>query len=585
MEEFSFKQKVLNKLGSLCEIVKEGRKLGFDFQTVLEKLERIRDVVDDGIVKVVLLGGFSDGKTSAIAGLLGRLESSMKIDPEESSDEIRVYRPLGLKQGFEIVDTPGLFGSKEKEVNGQTVRFSDITKNYISEAHIVVYLCDAVVPLKESHVEIARKVLRDLNKLDSTIFVINKMDETDIDMMDDEEYARGSEIKKKNLIGRLRTSINLTPDEERKLKIVCISADPKGKGIEYWLEKWQDYRKRSRIDSFRKAVNEVIDDTDPFEVKKMTSENAINDMLNSVCEEIDSECAPVETAIVKSEKILKSLQDDSKHLNKTMSGYRNDARHSLKELHDRIISEIDGLNLKTVGSYIEKEIGVQTNEQTKKTEVTFWILGQNINQIFDVCGANNQSAFSLMDKKVDFEGKFTESVKIVDDAIKGSLEQGCAKGAKKLGSVKLNNKMILNARNTWFKNYKFKPHGAVNMAKKLNVWAERLSKALENAPAVIAALIEVYSWCRDYSNQKELGNIKSKMKNVINDVFASYEGLMSDENYFKNFAPEYVDLLNKIKEQQEHLDELQGKIQELRKYKDRYEKWVQDNVQDAEMAT
>jgi predicted GTPase len=189
----------------------------------LEKLERVKKVVDDGIVKIVLLGSFSDGKTSAIAGLLGKLEDSMKIDETESSDEIIVYRPLGLKKGFEIVDTPGLFGSKEKRIDGQSVRFSDITKNYISEAHIVVYLCDAVVPLKDSHVEIVKKVLRDLNKLDSTIFVINKMDETDVDMLDDDDYARVSGIKKNNLIGRLRTTINLTPDEEKKLKVVCAA--------------------------------------------------------------------------------------------------------------------------------------------------------------------------------------------------------------------------------------------------------------------------------------------------------------------------------------------------------------------------
>ena len=142
MEEFDFKQKILQKLNSLCDIVKQGENIGLDFRLVLEKLERMKKVVDDGVVRIVLLGSFSDGKTSAIAGLLGKLEDSMKIDETESSDEITVYRPLGLKNGFEIVDTPGLFGSKEKNIEGQSVQFSDITKNYISEAHIVVYLCD-----------------------------------------------------------------------------------------------------------------------------------------------------------------------------------------------------------------------------------------------------------------------------------------------------------------------------------------------------------------------------------------------------------------------------------------------------------
>ena len=90
---------------------------------------------------------------------------------------LKVYRPLGLKQGFEIIDTPGLFGTKEKEIDGKDVRFSEITERYLSQAHIILYLTGAVVPIKDSHSEVLKHILRDLNKLDSTIFVINKMDE------------------------------------------------------------------------------------------------------------------------------------------------------------------------------------------------------------------------------------------------------------------------------------------------------------------------------------------------------------------------------------------------------------------------
>ena len=136
----------------------------------MSKIESIRSAIKDGIVRIVLLGSFSDGKTTAIAGLLGRLEDTMKIDSDESSDELKVYRPLGLKKGFEIVDTPGLFGTKEKEVNGENIKFSDITKRYISEAHIIIYVCDAVNPLKDSHVGVIKWVLRDLGKLSKTIF-------------------------------------------------------------------------------------------------------------------------------------------------------------------------------------------------------------------------------------------------------------------------------------------------------------------------------------------------------------------------------------------------------------------------------
>ena len=583
MEEFDFKQKILQKLNSLCEIVKQGERFGLDFHFVLEKLERVKKVVDDGIVKIVLLGSFSDGKTSAIAGLLGKLEDSMKIDETESSDEIIVYRPLGLKKGFEIVDTPGLFGSKEKRIDGQFVRFSDITKNYISEAHIVVYLCDAVVPLKDSHVKIVKKVLRDLNKLDSTIFVINKMDETDVDMLDDDDYARVSEIKKNNLIGRLRTTINLTPDEEKKLKIVCISADPKGKGLKYWLEKWQDYKRRSRIDLFRNAVDDVVEQTDALKIKADTSDNSVKEMLDGVCQGIDAECLPMKRAVESSKQIIKSLEEDSDHLKKDLQLNQQNANRRLMELQNRLISEINGMNQEAIGSFIEKEIGVQTNKENGKSEVSFWILENSIRQIFEECGANNQSAIDLMDKKVDFEGKYSESNKIVDEALKKGLEKGALEGAKYFGNVNVNTEMVKNARNMLAKGVKFKPWGAVKFAGKLNNLAKGFARVLEKAPVVIAALVEAWSWWSKYRDNKKLTDLKDKLKKVINDLFAEYSSLMIDSEYFENLAPGYVELVNMIKSQKDELDKLQKKIDDLEKFKARYDKWVQDNVQDAEI--
>ncbi len=67
------------------------------------------------------------------------------------------------------------------------------------------------------------------------------MDEAGYDLTDEEDYQYGVRIKKENLVSRLRTTINLTPDEERRLNIVCIAADPKGKGLEHWFTKSEDY--------------------------------------------------------------------------------------------------------------------------------------------------------------------------------------------------------------------------------------------------------------------------------------------------------------------------------------------------------
>src|SRR5574344_238 len=135
MEQFDFENALGKKIKFIETLVTEGLNYGIDLKDILEKVQDVKSMLKDGIIRIVLLGAFSDGKTSAIAGLLGRLEDSMKIDIDESSDEIKTYRPEGLKKGFEIVATPGLFGTKEKEIEGKNIKYSDITKKKLSEAH------------------------------------------------------------------------------------------------------------------------------------------------------------------------------------------------------------------------------------------------------------------------------------------------------------------------------------------------------------------------------------------------------------------------------------------------------------------
>lgn len=78
MKQFDF-GKTNELLDKVDKLVKEGVNYGLNLQSLLSKIESIRGAIKDGIVRIVLLGSFSDGKTTAIAGLLGRLEDTMKI--------------------------------------------------------------------------------------------------------------------------------------------------------------------------------------------------------------------------------------------------------------------------------------------------------------------------------------------------------------------------------------------------------------------------------------------------------------------------------------------------------------------------
>lgn len=215
-----------NNLSELRNILIKAQTHGLDVSDLLRKVDNAITQSKSNSIKVVLMGAFSDGKTTVIGGLTEHLESNMKIAIEESSDELAFYHLPALGYDFEIVDTPGLFGTKEKEISGRQVRYSDITREYISQAHILIYVTDAVNPLKDSHKDILKFVLRDLGKLSSSIFVINKMDNAGYELSDDEDFNRGEKIKSAAFIQKLNETIALSPSERKALNIVCVSADP-----------------------------------------------------------------------------------------------------------------------------------------------------------------------------------------------------------------------------------------------------------------------------------------------------------------------------------------------------------------------
>ena len=91
MEKFEVKkQRLKEALSGLEQLLDEGQRLGLDLTDAAQKLRSVVQASEDETIRIVLLGSFSDGKTSAIAGLLGRLEDSMKIDPDESSHEMKI---------------------------------------------------------------------------------------------------------------------------------------------------------------------------------------------------------------------------------------------------------------------------------------------------------------------------------------------------------------------------------------------------------------------------------------------------------------------------------------------------------------
>ena len=361
MEKFSIRRNNRAEILVTAEsLISEGEKLGIDVARLglPQKIRSIKESVE-GDISIVLLGSFSDGKTSTIAGFAGEVLANMKIDTDESSDQLEHYKIPG-NAGFEFVDTPGLFGTKEKEIDGASVRYSEVTRRYISEAHIVVYLCDAGVPLKESHVPVVRKVLRDFGKLESTVFVLNKMDEAGYDLLDEEDFREGCKIKKDALIKRLKDTIGLTAEEEARLRIVCIAAAPKGKGLEYWLadkERAENYLRRSHIGDFRKAVQEVIDGTNEEKVRSETATSGVKDVLFLLKEGLSVMVDPLKRGLQRC--TTEEIDKMSAELESELDGIRKDFEEKLNTRESSLKEKVSGAgDVEALSTVLHDDIGM-----------------------------------------------------------------------------------------------------------------------------------------------------------------------------------------------------------------------------------
>ncbi|WP_240652588.1 GTPase [Helicobacter pylori] len=113
LEQFKKDQKRNQEiLKKLLDFVHTGEEYGIKVEESLK--DKIRNAMKDVSgqkLKVALVGGFSEGKTSIAAAWIDRLDKSMKIDHKESSDEVKIY---DIDNEMELVDTPGLFGFKVK---------------------------------------------------------------------------------------------------------------------------------------------------------------------------------------------------------------------------------------------------------------------------------------------------------------------------------------------------------------------------------------------------------------------------------------------------------------------------------------
>ena len=73
--------------------------------------------------------------------------------------KLEVGKVYEVDDNFVLIDTPGLFGFKEQfnaDINAME-KYKDITRKYVSEAHLVLYVMNSTNPIKDSHKDAAHR--------------------------------------------------------------------------------------------------------------------------------------------------------------------------------------------------------------------------------------------------------------------------------------------------------------------------------------------------------------------------------------------------------------------------------------------
>ena len=513
-------------LESLKIYLENGEKIGVDIDdSLIKKLNNAINDVETKKLKVALIGGFSEGKTSIAAAWIEKLDkSNMKISHQESSDEVLVYE---VGNDIELIDTPGLFGFKEKFNSDMNAieKYKDITEKYVSEAHLVLYVMNSINPIKDSHKDDLNWLFRTLNLLPRTVFVLSKFDEI-VDVEDDTRYKNDLEIKKSNVITRLKDLINLNDNEVSEISIVGVSANPFDMGIEHWLSNIEDFKRLSHI--------KTLQDETSSKIEKNGGVAAIaNETKKTIIKDILEKQVPISREL--NQRILEELgklSEISTIMNREIQSLEPEIRAkklALKEFtidtFTNLIRQAQGTSLETFGEFYAQEIGSEGINLNTKIQIEFERQIGSVVQSLNTIETNFNAEIGTFNKVISNYGK---------QGVTYLSKSGLINNTTILGT----RDMITSAMKTigLDLSIKFKPYGAINLAKGVN-----------GALVVLGFALELWDSWSQHQKQEEFNKAKKK---IIESFEAQRKELiesLDSENFTQNFFPKYIELQEKLK--------------------------------------
>jgi GTP-binding protein EngB required for normal cell division len=547
----------LTLLDRLQNFLGQGAQAGVAIDPALSsKLQNVISSVSGQKLKVALIGGFSEGKTSIAAAWMEKLDrSSMKISHQESSNEVKIYE---VGEDFVLIDTPGLFGFKEQE-NAEThaiEKYKDITKKYVSESHLVLYVMNSTNPVKESHKDDLTWLFRTLDLLPRTVFVLSRFDEV-ADVEDEQDYLANLKVKRENVAGRLREQIALTDQEAADLSIVAVAANPFDLGVEHWLGNLEEFKALSHIATLQTATTGKIQ-------QNGGSAALVNDMRASVIRDVLSNQLPV--AIENDQKVsleVGRLDELNARLGKqlTATGQQiEEARISLRDFATRYFSDLilqaKGCSVETFGDFFEREVGAEGIILSTRLQNEFSRQTQSITLEVEKMQVGFDSEVNHFNTTVKALGK-----QGINHVLKGNFINNTTVLAARDGLTTIAKTVGMDIG----KYLKFKPWGAVKFANGAN-----------GALAFLGVALEAWDSWEQYKREEAFKKAVTTMIANFEQQRQDFLALVNSERFKEEFFPDYL-LLNTRRQ------ELQSNVDDSRVRQQRFQAWrVEAEAIDAE---
>ncbi len=521
LDEFKAQQAKARAIqNKLLNFLAQGEAAGVSIDPALkEKLQK--SIAGNKKLNVALIGGFSEGKTSIAAAWLGKLKSDMNISHQESSNTVVIYE---INDELTLIDTPGLFGYKEKfnADTGEQEKYKDITRKYVSEAHLVLYVMNSTNPLKESHASELNWLFRELNLLPRTVFVLSRFDEV-ADVADEEDYKLNFVIKKKNVLSRMKDLINLKDGEAQALSVVAVSANPFDAGVEHWLSEPERFRQLSHIHLLQQAAIKKIATNGGLEKMALeTSKSIIQDVLSR---EMPVAVKKDEILAEELEKMTKAEQRATTDITAAQNKVSR-AQVSLREVvvdhFTGLILQLDGTSMETISGFFEREIGDGGI-----------VLDTKIQNFF------SKYIDAVSSDLVRIQTSLNSDVSAFDTHMIAMGRQGLD-WIVKSNVINANNVKV--ARDLLWSSFKFKPWGAFKLAKGLN-----------GVLAVVGIGFEVWDSWKEAERVKEFEKGKQSLRKNLEEQRKELLGKINDSDFSTQFFPGFYDLQHLIKKLSEEL--------------------------------